>query len=367
MARHAKGWTLRRRRPGGVYLVRFSHGGRLIERSTGCGDRLLAETAAARIYASVITRAPGRRSHRSAGSLEEAVARWIVSLTATHDPGTVATWKLYARAHWLSRWGWMHEITRSTVEQYRDERLGVVLATTVRKELSALRVFLRWAEVDVPVPSVGKRTLGQRYAVARRGTAPQLSPEDVAAILDALPERSTSRKVPTFPIRARFVVAYETSLRPSTLDRLRVPTHYRKGAASLLLTPDVDKGRHGREVPLSRRAREALDAVCPAEGLIFGAHDYREHLDAAARTVLPPETAERFCAAHFRSARITHLLEQTGNLPGVQHLAGHKLAATTSLYAKPSLRAALDVIAASDLGMPKNRPAGRLGGKRRSG
>lgn len=357
MGRHAKGWTLRRRATSGVYLVRFSWGGRVVERSTGCRDRGEAEQAAARIYAQWIQRAPAKLARRAAGSLGEAVARWIVSIDATHDAGTLATWELYARAHWLTRWSGLHELTRETIEQYRDERLAAVLATTVRKELSALRIFLRWAEVDIPVPSIGKRTVGTRHTEPRRSTAPQLSPEQVAEILDALPEWSESRKVARFPIRARFVVAYETSLRPSTLDRLEVPRHYRKGAASLVITPDVDKARQGREVPLSARARSALSAVCPDAGLIFGRHDYREHLDAAARSVLPADVADRFCGAHFRSARITHLLEQTGNLPGVQHLAGHKLAATTSLYAKPSLRAAMDVIAAADagMGMPKNR------------
>ena len=33
-------------------------------------------------------------------------------------------------------------------------------------------------------------------------------------------------KVTEFPIRARFIVAYETGLRPGTLDALSVPQHY---------------------------------------------------------------------------------------------------------------------------------------------
>lgn len=345
MARHARGWTLRRRSAGGVYLVRFSHHG-LVERSTGTRDRGAAEKEAARIYAHHIARAPvGRRANR-VGSFEEVVAQWLVSLESTHDPKTHDTWELYSRTHWMPRWLGLHELTRETVEAYRDERLKSVKAETVRKELSALRIFLRWAEVDIPVPSIGKRTVGTTYEVPRRGTAPQLSPEQVSAMIDSLDEWSTSKKVPRFAIRARFIVAYETSLRSSTLDQLRAPKHYRSGATTLLVTPDIDKARFGRELPLSTRARDALDSVCPEEGLIFGKHDYRPHIDAAAEAFFPKAVADRFSAPHLRSARITHALEQTGNLPGTQWLAGHKLVSSTAVYAKPSMRAAFDVIAA---------------------
>jgi site-specific recombinase XerC len=163
----------------------------------------------------------------------------------------------------------------------------------------------------------------------------------VRAIIAALPELSSSRKLKTqYPIRARFLVAYETGLRPSTLDALSVPEHYHRGSRLLVLSNDVDKSRWGRELPLSTRARKALDAVAPESGPIFGRHDYRERLDEAARKVLPPAVADRFAGAHFRSAMITHILEQTGNLAGVQYLAGHKQAKTTGGYARPSLRAA---------------------------
>ncbi|NIR84736.1 MAG: hypothetical protein GWO40_16080 [Gammaproteobacteria bacterium] len=46
----------------------------------------------------------------------------------------------------------------------------------------------------------------------------------------------------------------------------------------------------------------------------------------------------------FRAARITGWLEQSGNLPGTQYLAGHSRATTTAQYAKPTMRAALDVL-----------------------
>lgn len=355
MGRHARGWTLRRRVAGGVYCVRFSHGGRVIERSTGTRDRVEAEKAAARIYAATVQASPVRRPTRGAGgAIEDLVGKWISSLSATHAPSTLTTWEGYAAAQWIQRWVVASDITREAVEAYRDARLRLTLAQTVRKELTALRSFLRWLEVPVEVPGIPKRVTGTPFAVNRRKTAPELSPEQTEALISKLPAWSTSRKVKRFPIRARFLVGYETSLRPSLLDRLKAPRHYRNGSATLLISPDVDKSRFGREVPLSRRARKALDEVCPEDhdGLIFGKHDYRPHLEAAAAKALPPDVAERFAGAHLRSARITHLLEKTGNLPGVQYLAGHRLASTTALYTKPSLRAAMAVLG---LGRPKNR------------
>ena len=359
MARHARGWTIRRRVAGGVYLVRFTWQGRIVERSTGESDRGKAEQAATRIYAHFIARAPAPRARAASGEFKGSVAQWLASLESTHDPGTCSTWELYAHTHWMPRWLGMHEVTREAIEAYRDARLQRVKAETVRKELSALRIFLRWAKIDVPVPSIGLRTVGRAHDQPRRGTAPQLSPEQIEALLVALPEWSTSKKVPPFPIQARFVVQYETSLRSSTLDGLTVPKHYRRGAASLLITPDIDKARFGRELPLTPRARQALDRVCPEKGLIFGRHDYREHIDEAAKDTLPGDVADRFSAPHLRSARITHALEKTGNLPGVQFLAGHKLLSSTSVYAKPSMRAAEDVVRALSEPSPSKRRKSR--------
>jgi hypothetical protein len=78
------------------------------------------------------------------------------------------------------------------------------------------------------------------------------------------------------------VVAYETALRPATVDALSVPQHYTKGAASLTITYEIDKARYGSSLPLSDEARAALDAVVHERGLIFGCHDYDDQLKKAA-------------------------------------------------------------------------------------
>lgn len=274
------------------------------------------------------------------------IEKWLVSISATLDPATVKTWKLYAESHWLPFFDALHHVTPVMAVEYRDARLRVVQATTVRKELSALRSFIRWLsmhgflERPVPVEGVPKRATGTRYEKRRRSAAIPLSPDEVEAIVAALPEWSESKKVAPFPIRSRFIVGYDTSLRPELLDLLSCPEHYSPGRTHLDIPPELDKNRWERAVPLTDRARAALDKVCPDNGMIFGKHDYRDQLRKAVADTLPPHRAKLFTGGHFRSARITHLLEQTGNLPGAQFLAGHKTTTTTARYVKPSLRAA---------------------------
>jgi integrase len=226
-----------------------------------------------------------------------------------------------------------------------------VRATTVRKELSALRGFVVWAQEQrligaCEVPTVPKRATGKPHTQRRRVAAPAMGPDEIEVLLAALPEWSTSPRVPPFPIRARFRVQYETGLRPALVSQLHVPTHYRKGAAHISITADLDKGRWVRRVPLSDAAREALDAVVPTRGTIFGHHDYREHLTKAAAVAFGEgsERAELFAGAHLRSARATHWLDAGAPITGVQYQLGQRRLETTARYARASERAALEVV-----------------------
>lgn len=354
MGRPSSGWKLRPSRgPGRVRTVRFWIDGVEFERSTGASDPIEAAKEAARIYADAVQRNASKRK-RPTGvgpDLEDLIAAWILAISATHDPGTVYTWgEIYANKHWMDHFGASHHLNDAMCSEYMLARLRVVQGETVRKELSALRQFLEWAHSagyipeKVKVPSVPKRTLGTRYEKRRRSAAIEISPEETEAIIAALPEWSESKKVAPFPIRARFIVAYETSLRPAALDALEAGVHYSIGNRSIMLTPSLDKNRMGREVPLTERARAALDSVCPKEGLIFGKHDYRNQLRKAVVDALPKDRADLFNGAHLRSAAITHWLERTSNLAAAQYMAGHKRTDTTARYVRPSLRAALSML-----------------------
>lgn len=372
--RPGQAWTLTRPTEESVWYARFRIAGRITERSTGETDAELADVEAAKIYAAAragqLRESTKPRRQGAAPPLEELLAAWDTWLTTTHAATTRKAWREYSRSHFLSFFGAAEKITESGCAEYRRQRLGKVTAATVRHELTALRnlvAFLALPDIGaLPEPfkiaGVAKRSLGTAHPVRRRTSADPTSPEQVRAIIDLLPERAGRKgpplhpwhpplrfrkrkyKLTRYPVRQRFEFAYETGLRPSTLDKLSVPEHYEPGSEMLRLTDEADKNRWGREVPLTPRAREILEAVAPAKGLIFGKHDYRPHIKTAAEQVLPAEMAKRFAGSHLRSAFTTHELEQGKNILGIQYRVGHKLLSTTSRYAKPSLRAALETI-----------------------
>lgn len=373
-----RGWTLRRASEAQVWYVRFTAGGKKFERSTGTRDESLADVEAARIVAAeragaaAADRAPVRRG--AAPPLDDLLSEWVHWLEASYAKTTINTWRQYARSHFFPFFGSAHALTAERCLAYQRARLKQVESETVRKEQTALRSVLAYClevgaiPAPVEVPKLPKRATGTPYPKRRRTTAPELSPAETLAVIRRLPEWSNSRKVDRFPIRARFIVGYETGLRPTTLDRLSVPEHYRRGSAILRLTRASVKHRKAHDVPLTRRARRVLDYLLCAlgpdhTGPIFGWHNYREHLAQAAREALPPETAERFCGAHLRSAMITHELEQGKSILGIQHRVGHALLSTTARYAKASMRAALATVGPRSVGVPHNSPGRAPKGK----
>jgi site-specific recombinase XerC len=346
MGRPTEGWKLRQR--GGSWTVRFTVQGRTVERSTGIRTdepRSRAASEAARIYADEL-RAPrareGRLAPRTGGICEEG-RKWLTAEEPLRDELTNLTYARYVRTHWEPWFKRVDQITARSVEEYRTERLKRVAASTVSKELTALRAFVRWLELDVKVPGVPKRAVGNRWPSQWRGSQPISIPEAEAVIAQLQGLAQT---------RYRFVL--ETSLRPETVDSLELGQHWQTGATELVLADEDDKNRYARTLPLTPAACEALaEAAAQAEAAgrtqLFPSR-HRKALKAAAAKVLPPDKARRFTPTDLRAARITAWLEQSANLPGVQFLAGHRRATTTSRYAKPTLRAAYDVL--------RGRPSG---------
>lgn len=354
MARAAEGWKIVWRR--GVAHVRFRHEKRRRELTTGTSDPGEAAAAAARIYADAVSGKLGR-ADAPAGPLSplaDVLALWLVELGATHAENTVELYTMYGRTHWLPFFKRLDGMTAPALANYGRDRLRVVSRDTVQKEIGALRNFLEWCReqhvVDAPpVPKLPKRAMGVR-AVTRKSQATEMTPAEVEAWLAELPERSPGKKggSRSFIVRARFRVQWETGLRPSTLDRLVVPDHYRAGAAELIITDDIDKARFGRTLPLTAAARAALDSVAPKAGPIFGRHDYRDFIRAAAaRAGIDPAKVATFSAYDLRHARTQQWTEESGNLPGVGYLVGHTRATTTNKYLRATRRAADKVLAAA--------------------
>ena len=328
--------------------------------SMGEGAAVIDGATARAALGALATLARAFEGHASDGwSLPEGTTlallsdRWLDAIAGQIGSNTLGMYRLQMRTHLIPHFVTPAGITKATIGDLTRNRLKVVRRRTVQKDRAVLRGFLSWCVEqghlrDMPeFPPLPRRATGTPFAIRRRGKATALSAEECAALISVLPEWSRQRRdSPRFAVQARFVVAFETALRPATLDKLSVPEHYTKGSSTLRIADEIDKNRFGRELPLTLCAREALDSIAPTKGLIFGEHDYRDPLQRAGRRALPAAKAATFTAYDLRHARLTQLAG-TGDLPGVAYLAGHKQVTTTAIYVRPGLRSAESVLRAS--------------------
>ncbi len=359
MAGAAEGWQLYQHPRTGIYQVRFTHQGRRHSFSTGERDSGPASEAAGRIYAEVISGRwnPGRAVVVEAGKpFDEVAAQWLAEIEPTIEAETFVIYRdTYVGTHFAPFFKTIDRLTTIRAEEYIASRLRKVTRHTVNKEISVLRRLAKWAErrgylEEMPeIEPPGARVVGATVGDARKRVFLVFTAAEIESIIAKLPEQATITSTgERLAVRARFQVAWETSLRPATLDKLMVPENYRPGCSCLTITDGVDKNRFRRELPLSEAARQALDSVCPAAGVIFGAHDYRTPLRAAAKAAgIDQYRSERISPYDFRHSRLTHLGQVTSNLSGIMFLAGHRQPSTTAKYMRPQKAAAEEVLRAA--------------------
>jgi integrase len=337
MGRRPQGYRVRPpKRKGGPYTVRWTIDGKREELSTGERDRAAAEREAREKYAAALSGRGGRVGPSATTIRPEVTAAWLADLTVR--PTTRDTYEKYSD-YWLRD---LRRIDEHAIALYVRRRLREVRGKSVRSEVSALRAFVKWL-VEMrhlgeapPIPVVPTAALGKQYEHRRRVAAPDLSDAEIRAVLRRLPDKAATG----WWVRPRCELLYETGLRPSTIDRLRVPEHWAPGASELFVSQDIDKEGFERIVPLTPKARRILKRCAPEAGLIFGPHRYDPYVGKAAKAALSGTKARTFTAQHFRSARATHLLDAGAPLPGVQQLLGHKHVSTTARYIRPTFKAA---------------------------
>ena len=352
MAGKTQGWKLHKDPESGVYRVRFRMDGKRYHRSTGKTDRAAAQSAAARIIRRVTE---GDLCDGGAPDvpLPELIGSWLAGVRSEVSPETLRTWELYAGAHFIPHFETADRLcSERCLRDYMRQRLQEVKARTVQKELSSLRRLLTWMVergivTEAPVvPKLPRRAIGTAHPSGRRKRI-DLSPEEMDAIVLSLPTRTRDGQ----PLRAYFEVMRETGLRPGTLQRLRAPDDYRPGSRFLRIRAEADKARYAREVPLTVRAREVLDEMCPAEGTIFPKFAWRYPLRTAALAAgLEPDRASQVKPYDFRHSVATELTERSGNLLGVGYLLGHRHATTTNQYVHARRRAAEAVLLGQNSG-----------------
>lgn len=352
MARPSEGRTLVAPRPPKqpYWLVRFTARGRQWKLSTGESRKDTAAIEADRIFAAVTAgtytpSAPHRRREAPLPArtlLAPLVGRWMSDAVGRDFiERTAVNYAAAVNAHLLPAFPAVEDITPNAIAAYTEKRLGQVEPGTVKYELVCLRHLVRWLNANGH-PTPAQEVPGVPKGAKKRGgtrKAQFVSPEEARAILRQLPATDSKGR----PIRLRYAVTYETSLRKRTITTLRTPDHYRPGDHILVIADENDKVRNGREVPLSRRARLYLYIVArrASSGLLFAPADYRRYLKAAAIAVLGPERGASFQENHdWRRNRITHWLERSANIPGTMHAAGHLRLETTAGYVRASKRAA---------------------------
>ena len=357
MGRATEGWRVvaGRRKRDNLY-VRFRHAGQRYYLSTGTRDPGDAARQAAAIYAEVVS---GRRRPEAAVSsrtpLPELVASYLEHIEATGSAERFSMQAQHFRVHLLPFFRSLAEVGSEAAWSdfaARRRRAGAA-PRTIAKEISSLRSFARWCRqrhVLEAVPEYRAPKATSDYS------ALCLEPEQVEALLAALPEEAEKGRHAGKAVRARFEFAWETALRPATIERLRVGD-YDRARKRLRIRDSADKARFGRELPLTERAWKALETVCPAEGLIFGTARFRESLKIAAKASgLPEEVAKQVTPYTFRHSRITHLASVTTDLRGVAYLAGHKDLTTTSHYVHGNVKAGERVLAAAVGGNGRQPP-----------
>lgn len=357
MARPTEGWELRPHdgRNGNI-TVRFTIPGKgQYEKSTGTRDPVEAAKRAAEIYAVALLGGGEKRGRGGARvdptlKLDELFALWLEAIEKTHDAETVKTYTQYAK-RFVKHFGpTLIGISRSALGDYQRARLTQILRRSLQKEQSALNKFLDWCEEKELMreelrpkwPRLGDRVIGKRSGKQREKPV-DVTVDQVRAFLLALPlvSRRSARTNRTHVVRARFVFMYETGLRPATISALSVPEHWESGAAELQIPSEDDKSRFGRKVPLSPAARAALEAalafLSDGRGLLFGSHDYREHVERARKLAKLPKG---FAPYDLRHGRAGHLLDASTDMRGVAFLLGHRRLTTTDRYLRAQERQA---------------------------
>lgn len=345
--RSALGWRLLRDPRTGNYTVRFTlPDGSRPHRSTGTSDRGEAQKAAARIYAEALS--GRRRPVASSAPLEELCAAWLVAHAAGRSGETIKTYELYCEAQFIPFFCSLSGFTEPSCADYGRHRLRQVAASTVRKEVSALRSLVEWLHEQgylpepVRVPGIPKRAIGKPDE-KRRKVRVELTHAQAEALIKALPTKGREGR----PVRDLVTILVETGIRRATLWRLETPKHYHRGARELVITGDIDKARDGRPLPLTEKARKALDRICPDEpGPICGRVSLRHQIaEASKRIGLPEHLAGRVSYHDLRHAFISDLAARGASIAAIQYLAGHGNAATSARYIHPAKSAAEEALA----------------------
>ena len=222
-------------------------------------------------------------------------------------------------------------------------------ASSAARKLSALRQFFAFLEDE------GERTDNPALDIARPATRRPLprilSHDDVDRLFAQASEEAAGEAAPASAMRMLLLLEllYGSGLRASEL--VSLPRRAVAGERQFLIVRG--KGDKERLVPLSDRAREALDRWLPllADGTPWlfpsgKAHVSRVRLfqmlrELAARAGVDPAGVSPHVLRH---AFATHLLEGGADLRALQMMLGHADIATTEIYTHVDSRRLVELV-----------------------
>ncbi len=356
MGRVAEGWKLVCRK--GIYGIRWTNEPgkfpRRPEVSLRTTDPVEAARLAPSVYAEQVSgsKDDGTEStnHRVSATtrLKGLIAEWLDDVQIRLGRGTGDTYLIHAN-HWLKHMKTLGDLRPAMIHKYQNARLESVLAVTLELETSTLRRFCKWLKTmeyirRLPeIPKIEDGVVGTKYHKRRREKPTEvLTPEQMDAVIDSMAPWSKRKvKGKLFPVKARFEFARETGLRPITIDGLigRDLT-----VSGLSIRNENDKNRWGRVVPLTERARLALESVLPddPDELIFGHHEWDVIFYKHAVEVLGPELADKMAPYDLKHGLVTEMFDLGIAETGIQFLTGTKSAIRR--YSHPTRRAAEEAI-----------------------
>ncbi len=222
-------------------------------RSTGTGNRKLAETIGRKFEEELLTCQEGITKLQPEMKFQELAARFIAE-------GEVKPWHLERLKQLLPFWGGLplRSITKGTVRVYRMERLKQKKLTekTISHDLAVVRHLLFWAQDEGIVAANPLTRL--RLPRARHRKRPVLSFEEEQKLL-------TSAAVHLKPI---ILSAIDTGMRRGELLTQRwEDVDFQRG----LLSVSHSKTAEGeqREIPLTDRMVSLLEGQRKSSGLVF--------------------------------------------------------------------------------------------------
>lgn len=222
-------------------------------------------------------------------------------------------------------------------------------ASSAARKLSALRQFFAFLLDE------GERTDNPALDIARPATRRPLprilTHEHVARLFEQAEEEAAGEASPAAAVRMLLLLEllYGSGLRASEL--VSLPRRAITGEREYLIIRG--KGDKERLVPLSERARDALDRWVPllADGALWLFPSGKSHVsrvrlfqmlrDLAGRAGIDPTAVSPHVLRH---AFATHLLEGGADLRALQLMLGHADIATTEIYTHVDSRRLVELV-----------------------